>query len=206
MKSSKLLSQIKTLLNAKLNLAQQTLEDGVTIIEAESFEAGQAVFIVSDDERVALPVGEYNLQDGKILVVAEEGKISEIKEAMEVEKMEDDEEEKKEEMSEEEIVVEAPEEVVEEVSEVVEAVVEAIAPVIEEVKQEVEELRKKFEKHYGEEDEKEKKEEKMSSQRPARKPLKHSPETTKSAPRNLYAQNRAFNTTKERVFNKIFNK
>jgi len=46
----------------------------------------------------------------------------------------------------------------------------------------------------------------MSSQRPARKPLKHSPETTKSAPRNLYAQNRAFNTTKERVFNKIFNK
>ena len=62
-----------------------------------------------DDEKVALPAGEYNLQDGKILVVAEEGK-SQIEEAMEVEKMEDDEDEKKRRMAEEEIIVDAPEE------------------------------------------------------------------------------------------------
>jgi hypothetical protein len=61
-----------------------TLENG-TVLEAESFEAGQEVFILTDDEKVALPVGEYELEDGMILVVAEEGLIAEIKEAVEEE-------------------------------------------------------------------------------------------------------------------------
>ena len=38
MKPTEMLSQIKTLLKAKVSLAQQTLEDGVTVIEAEAFE------------------------------------------------------------------------------------------------------------------------------------------------------------------------
>lgn len=189
MKPTEMLSQIKTLLKARMSLAQQTLENG-TIIEAESFEAGQQVFVVSDEERVALPVGEYALEDGKTLVVEEEGMIAEIKEAAA-------EEEVQEEQLEEEVVVEdVPEEVVEEVATVVEAVVEAIAPVLEEVKQEVEELKKKFESYDK------KKEEKMSSQKPATKPLKHNPEKNNTRTVHTYADNRSA-TMLDRVFNKL---
>jgi len=189
MKPTEMLSQIKTLLKARMSLAQQTLENG-TIIEAESFEAGQQVFVVSDEERVALPVGEYALEDGKTLVVEEEGLIAEIKEAAA------EEEERKEEQLEEEVVVEdVPEEVVEEVATVVEAVVEAIAPVLEEVKEEVEELKKKFESY-------EDKKEKMSSQKPARKPLKHNPEKNNTRTVHTYADNRNA-TMLDRVFNKL---
>tara|TARA_E500000318_G_scaffold20693_1_gene21231 strand:+ start:2834 stop:3415 length:582 start_codon:yes stop_codon:yes gene_type:complete len=191
MKPTEMLSQIKTLLKARMSLAQQTLENG-TIIEAESFEAGQQVFVVSDEERVALPVGEYALEDGMTLVVEEEGMIAEIKEAA----VEAEEEEMQEEQLEEEVVVEdVPEEVVEEVATVVEAVVEAIAPVLEEVKQEVEELKKKFESY-------EDKKEKMSSQRPARKPLKHNPEKNNTRTVHTYADNRSA-TMLDRVFNKL---
>jgi hypothetical protein len=178
-----------------MSLAQQTLENG-TIIEAESFEAGQQVFVVSDEERVALPVGEYALEDGKTLVVEEEGMIADIKEAA----VEAEEEEPKEEQLEEEVVVEdVPDEVVEEVATVVEAVVEAIAPVLEEVKQEVEELKKKFEEHYKDNEEKK---EKMASQRPARKPLKHNPEKNNTRTVHTYADNRSA-TMLDRVFNKL---
>ena len=68
----------------KVELAQMKLEDGVTVIEAESFEAGQNVFVVTEEASVPLPVGDYALQDGQVLVVAEEGVIAEIK-AMEEE-------------------------------------------------------------------------------------------------------------------------
>lgn len=194
MKPTEMLSQIKTLLGAKLNLAQMTLQNG-TIIEAEAFESGQAVFIVTEDERVALPVGEYALEDGKMLIVEEEGMIASIAEAS----VEAEEEEMQEEQLEEETVeVEAPEEVAEEVTAVVEAVVEAIAPVLEEVKQEVEELKKKFASY-------EDKKEKMASQEPARKPLKHNPEkNNKKAQSITFAENRNA-TMKDRVFNKLFN-
>ena len=58
-------------------LAQATLKNG-TVIESENFEAGQEVFIVTEDEKVALPVGEYELEDGENLVVEEEGIIASI--------------------------------------------------------------------------------------------------------------------------------
>ena len=85
-------------LSEEVKLEQQTLENGA-ILEAESFEAGQEIFIVSEDEKIAVPVGEYQMEDGRILVVAEEGLIAEIKaeeeEAEEVEEVEakDEEEE-----------------------------------------------------------------------------------------------------------------
>ena len=66
-------------LEESVKLAQMKLEDGVTVIEAEAFENGQPVFIVNEEERVALPVGEYMLEDGMMLVVAEEGMIAEVK-------------------------------------------------------------------------------------------------------------------------------
>jgi hypothetical protein len=50
------------------------------------FEAGNEVFVVTEDEqKIALPIGEYEMEDGRILVVVEEGVISEIKEKEEEE-------------------------------------------------------------------------------------------------------------------------
>ena len=64
----------------KVEMANMKLADG-TLLEAESFEAGQNVFLVGEDEeRVAAPVGEHNLEDGRVLVIVEEGVIAEIKE------------------------------------------------------------------------------------------------------------------------------
>ena len=80
-------------------LEDQVLADGMTTIQADMFEAGENVFIVVPDaEPVPLPVGEYELADGKILVVKEEGIIDSIVEATE---------ENTEEPKEEEIPVEA---------------------------------------------------------------------------------------------------
>lgn len=86
-----MISKIKDVLNLseEVKLEQQALENG-TVLEAEAFEAGNEVFIVTEDEKVAVPVGEYELEDGKILVVAEEGLIAEIKEAGEEETPEEE--------------------------------------------------------------------------------------------------------------------
>ena len=75
-----MISKIKDVLNLseEVKLEQQALENG-TVLEAEAFEAGNEIFIVTEDEKVAVPVGEYQLEDGRILVVAEEGLIAEIK-------------------------------------------------------------------------------------------------------------------------------
>lgn len=73
---------IKAALGFQVNLAQMKLEDGITIVEAEAFEPDYSIGIVTADGIVPLPVGEYTLEDGKILVVAVEGIISEVKDAM----------------------------------------------------------------------------------------------------------------------------
>lgn len=75
-------NQIKAALGFQVNLEQMKLEDGITIVEAESFAPDYSVGIVTADGVVALPVGEYKLQDGRVLVVSVEGIISEIKDAM----------------------------------------------------------------------------------------------------------------------------
>lgn len=91
MKNS-LINQIKTLLGMEVKLETMKLSDGVTVLEAEMFEAGNEVFVVTEDEqKIALPIGEYELEDGRMLIVVEEGVISEIKEK------EAEEEEKEEE-------------------------------------------------------------------------------------------------------------
>lgn len=80
MKDKSIINQIRTLLGLEVKLEQMTLENG-TVIEADSFEAGQAVFIVTEDGQVPLPIGDYTLPDGKMLVVTEDGMIGEVKEA-----------------------------------------------------------------------------------------------------------------------------
>ena len=102
MKSTEMLKQIKTLLNIEVKLEDSKLENG-TSIEAESFEKGKEVFIKTDDQKVAMPVGEYILEDGRLLVVEEEGIIGDIREvsdevpAKEDEEISEDLEEKEEE-------------------------------------------------------------------------------------------------------------
>ena len=84
MKNSTLLEKIKALLSNEVKLEQMLMGDGVTKIEADMFEAGKEVFVVTEDEqKIAVPVGEYELEDGRILVIVEEGIISEIKEKVE---------------------------------------------------------------------------------------------------------------------------
>jgi hypothetical protein len=70
----------------KVELATMQLENGTTV-EAEAFEAGNEIFIVTEDEKVALPVGEYTLEDGLKLTIEQEGIIASIGEA-EVEEVE----------------------------------------------------------------------------------------------------------------------
>ena len=94
-----MLNQVKTLLGVEVKLEQMKLENG-TVLEADKFEAGNEIFIVTEDEKVALPVGEYVLEDGQTLVIEEEGIIKEMKseneEEKEVEEVEAKEEEKEE--------------------------------------------------------------------------------------------------------------
>ena len=110
-----MLNKIKTLLNIEVKLEEAKLENG-TIVEAESFEKGKEIFIKTDDERVAMPVGEYLLEDGKLVIVEEEGLIADLRdpsdgvpakedagkeEDYEKEETEDLEEKKEEDMEEE---------------------------------------------------------------------------------------------------------
>jgi len=79
MKSTEMINQIKTLLNIEVKLEETKLENG-TIVSAESFEKGKEIFIVTDDEKVAMPVGEYLLEDGRLVVISEEGIIDDVRE------------------------------------------------------------------------------------------------------------------------------
>ena len=86
MNEKSLLNKVRTLLGMEVKLETMRLSDGVSMLEAEVFEAGQPVFILTEDEqRIALPIGDYELEDGRILVVIEEGVIADVREAAEPE-------------------------------------------------------------------------------------------------------------------------
>ena len=86
MKAQEILNKIKNVVGVELSeetaiqLEEMKLENG-TILVAESFKQGESVFIKSEDEEIALPVGEYALEDGRKLMVKEEGLIDSIMEA-----------------------------------------------------------------------------------------------------------------------------
>ena len=81
MKTS-VINQIKTLLGMEVKLETMKLMDGITIFEADAFEMDKEVFIITEDEqKIPVPVGEYELEDGRILVVEVEGIIMDVKEA-----------------------------------------------------------------------------------------------------------------------------
>jgi hypothetical protein len=205
MKPMEMLNQIKSVLGVELSteekveLAQAKLENG-TVLEAESFESGKEVFILTDDEKVALPIGEYQMEDGKILVIEEEGIISEIKEGGE------------EEVVEEEVVEQVEEELNKEDKYATKQELQEIKSMVEEIKELMKEG-KKEEMHKEEElmsqkmtelacQEDEALKEELS--KPASEPIKHSPEAKEELNKVVYSQKRNL-TTKDIVYNKIAN-
>jgi hypothetical protein len=146
-----------------VELAQANLDNG-TVLEAESFEAGQPIFIVSEEDRIAVPVGEYKMEDGRILVVVEEGVIGEIKEATaEVE-----------ETPEVEVEVEAAAEPTME-----DKIKEVVMPILEEMRAEMSAMKEEMAK----------KKQEMSSDMPAAMPIRHNPEAAPAPARVNLAQN-----------------
>lgn len=134
MNAKEKLRKVKTLLGLEVKLEQMKLDNGA-IFEAEAFEAGAEVFVIADEEKVAVPVGEYQTEDGKVIVVSEEGIIAEIKEASAEEEKEEapaEEEVVEEEMSEE---TTSPKKIVKSVSE------EQFFSAIEELRNEINALK-----------------------------------------------------------------
>jgi len=190
MEAKTMLNSIKQVLGMEVKLEQQTLENG-TIIEAESFEVGQEVFIITDDEKVAVPAGEYQLEDGRILVVNEGGEIAEIG-AKEEEEVEAKDEEKQE-------MGYATKEELAEVKEMIEEIKAMLEPKEEMSEEPKEEL---SEEVVAEEVVEQVKEE---LSQPAVEPLTHNPEA--NAKRKVefkYAKNRKASVL-DRVLNKLNN-
>jgi hypothetical protein len=79
MKEKTILNKLKTLLGLEVKLEQMKLADGITVIQADSFEPEMEVMIVTTDEQmIPLPVGEYELEDGRKLTVVVEGIIASV--------------------------------------------------------------------------------------------------------------------------------
>lgn len=81
MNYKEIVNKICVALNIEVKLEQMKLNDGVTVIEADSFEPNNEVFTITEDEqRIPMPVGEYVVENGMLLVVTQEGVIAEVKE------------------------------------------------------------------------------------------------------------------------------
>ena len=194
------INKIKTLLGLEIKLEQMKLENG-TILEAEAFEAGAEIFIVNEEDRIAVPMGEYMLEDGKVLIITEDGIIGEIKDA---------EEPAEEEAPEVEVEVEAeaetstPKKVVESITK------EMFFSEIEKLRNEIAELKAakvevKEEVELSAEVTEEVKEEAVELSAEEAQPLKHNPEgAVEKKQTNLFAQ-KAPKTTRDLVFSKLFN-
>jgi hypothetical protein len=64
--------------------SQKTKDGNVEIMfDGEMMMVGEKVYVIAEDgTEVPLPIGEYELEDGKILVVQEDGIVAELKDAM----------------------------------------------------------------------------------------------------------------------------
>jgi hypothetical protein len=210
MKTTEMLKRIQTLLNTRVELEDRKLDNG-TVISADEFAEGQPVFIVTEDERIPMPIGEYQMEDGSMLVVEEEGVIAAIKSAEEeVEEVVEEEAQVEEEMSE----VKEPKKVVESTvvethfsdeqkSELVEAILSSVNPLIEELQNKVSELEAKLSVEEVAEVEVKAEEEVVEQQ--LSKAFKHTPEVKSEKKQILFSQNRTL-TTFDRVLSKISNK
>ena len=193
MNTKETLNKVRTLLGIEVKLEQMKLDNGA-ILEAEVFEVGAEVFVVADEERVALPIGEYVAEDGSTIVVLEEGVIGEIKEAGAEEEAPATEEVAEEEELESEAA--SPKKIVKSISE------EMFFSEIEKLRNEINELKlSKVEEVV--ELSTEEVEVELSTEVEG---ISHNPErATESKALNLFAQ-KGQNTIQDRIFNKINNK
>ena len=185
-----MINNIKTLLNIEVKLEEMKLENG-TVVMADSFEKGKEIFIKTDDEKVAMPVGEYLLEDGRLVVVEEEGIIADVREvsdevpAKENEITSDLEEEKKEEMA--------------------YATKEELSSAVEEMKSMIEEIKAMVspKEEMSDDDVELSKNIKEELSAPAAEPIKHSPESESAqVEQKVFAQSKV-RTTLDRVLNKL---
>lgn len=206
MKAQEILNKIKEVVGIELSeevsvqLEEIKLENG-TILEAEKFESGQSVFIKTEEENIALPVGEYKLEDGRSLMVKEEGLIDKIMDKVE---------EKEEVQASEEKALESTEEVVEETAleeeekeeekEEMEYVTkEEFAKAVEEIKAMIEAM-----------DHKKKEEEKMSEETKEElsaevaDPIVHNPEA-KAASTAWFSNKNYPDTIQNRIYKQLNN-
>lgn len=194
-----LLNKARVLLGLEVKLEQMKLDNGA-ILEAESFEAGVEIFVVADDERVAVPVGEYEVEGGMVIVVSEEGIIGEVKEASAEE--EAPAETEAEEVEEEELSTEtaSPKKIVKSISE------EMFFSEIEKLRTEINELKLSKTEVVAEEvvELSEVKEDKVELSAEEVEGITHTPENLSDKKElNLYSQKGNKNTTRNRIFNKI---
>lgn len=200
------LTKIKQLLGMDVKLAQVKLENGA-VLEAEAFEEGQSVFIVSDEERIPLPVGEYQLEDGQKLAVIEEGIIAAIGIK---------EEEPVEEEMEVEAEVEKPKKIVEstethfsfsaeQIDEIAKKVAAILSEEVEEITPEVETKEEGGDALIGapEVETKEVEPQELSVELSEVKPKTHSPEKSTKTETVRFARKRR-SSIKDRVFEKLF--
>jgi hypothetical protein len=99
----------------KVELAQIKTADGQAIMEAEAFEIGNAVFVVTEEGNIPVPMGEYVLEGGLKVKVDEQGVIVEIETegAEEIEEVEaKDMEEKEEVMGEDKMEAKMPKKII----------------------------------------------------------------------------------------------
>ena len=187
MKAQEILSKIKEVVGIELSeevsvqLEEVKLENG-TVLVAEKFESGQSVFIKSeDDENIALPIGEYDMEDGRKLMVKEEGLIDAIGEVEAEEEVE----------AKEEVEVEAEEEEV-----AMEYVTkEEFSKAVEEIKGMIENMSKEEMKEEIVEDVKEE----LSAE--VAEPVVHNPEA-KSETKSFF--NKSYpNTLQNRIYEKL---
>ena len=191
MNTNQTLNKVRTLLGIEVKLEQMKLDNGA-VLEAEAFEVGAEIFVVADEERVAVPVGEYVTADGMTIVVAEEGIIAEIKESgAEEEAPVEEESPVEEEVVEEDLSTETatPKKVIESVSK------ETFFSEIEKLRTEINELKLAKVEVEVEEVSVELSEEVEG--------ISHNPENgTAKKELNLYSQ-KGKNNTMNRIFNKL---
>lgn len=216
MNTNTVLNKVRELLGMQIELEQRKLDDGVTVVEADAFEAEAEIFIVTEDEqKIALPVGEYKLEDGMVIVVSEEGVIAEVKEA---EEAEEEKKEEEEEVKEEAGYEEKEEEMAEEkkpVKKTVESIVketffteiEALKKENEDLKAEIELLSKdKTEETTNEVENKEEvvelSDEKTESVEAATKPITHNPENVEEKEVFKFSSKRK-RSTMDSIFEKL---
>ena len=204
-----MLNEIKTLLNIDVKLMEEKLENG-TVVSAEAFEKDNEIFIVTDDEKIAMPVGEYLLEDGRLVVVEAEGLIADVRKVSdevpakeeEVEETEDLEEEKKEEEKMADVADwEGMEKRIQNLEDAIASLKADKVEAEEDVEMGVENggLKSRTVKEEFSEEVTEEVKEELS----AVKPIKHNPEASTPQKKQVQFAKGQFNTTLDRVLSKL---